>query len=83
MPKLGLLGENADIFIKSLDLGNVTQIPGVPDVSRTMTGLVSMIIDLHLKVPHLSRKFGSMKMKIVLFVSIQMMVHPRQVSYQC
>lgn len=45
-----------DAFVKSLDIGNVTQLSNVPGVSRTVTGLVFMIIDLHLRVPHLSRK---------------------------
>lgn len=56
LPKLSLSDENVDKFVKSLDIGHVNQIPGVPGVSRTVTGLVFMVIDLHLRVPHLSRK---------------------------
>ena len=56
LPKLSLSDENVDRFVKSLDIGRVTQIPGVSGVSRTVTGLVFMIIDLHLRVPHLSSK---------------------------
>ena len=56
LPKLSFSDDNVDKFVKSLDIGHVTQIPGVSGVSRTVTGLVFMIIDLHLRVPHLSRK---------------------------
>jgi hypothetical protein len=45
-----------DKFMKSLDIGDVTQLQDVNGVSRTVTGLVFMIIDLHLRVPHLRRK---------------------------
>jgi len=56
LPKLSSSDESVDRFVKSLDIGHVTQIPGVSGVSRTVTGLVFMIIDLHLRVPHLSCK---------------------------
>ena len=56
LPKLSFSADNVDKFVKRLDIGHVTQIPGVSGVSRTVTGLVFMIIDLHLRVPHLSRK---------------------------
>lgn len=56
LPKLIASDESIDRFVKSLDIGHVTQIPGVSGVSRTVTGLVFMIIDLHLRVPHLTRK---------------------------
>ncbi|KAK3745923.1 hypothetical protein QZH41_010220 [Actinostola sp. cb2023] len=45
-----------DKFVKELNIGNANQIPGVPGVSRTITGLVFMILDLHLQVPHLVKK---------------------------
>lgn len=45
-----------DKFVKELDIGTVNQIPNVPGVSRTVTGLVFMIMDLHLLVPHLAKK---------------------------
>ena len=48
--------ESVEKFVKSLDIGHVHQIPNVPGVTRTVTGLVFMIIDLHLRLPHLSRK---------------------------
>ena len=48
--------ESIDKFVKSLDIGNVNQIPGAPGVTRTLTGLVFMILDLHLKLPYLQRK---------------------------
>lgn len=56
LPKLISSDESVDRFAKSLDIGHVTQIPGISGVSRTVTGLVFMIIDLHLRVPHLARK---------------------------
>ena len=40
-------------FIKSLDIGHVCQISNYPGVSRTVTGLVFMILDLHLRLPRL------------------------------
>ena len=45
-----------DNFVKSLDICYVCQIPGYPGVLRTVTGLVFMILDLHLRLPHLKRK---------------------------
>ena len=56
LPKLSLSDEAIDRVVKSLDIGHTTQIPGVSGVSRTVTGLVFMIIDLHLRVPYLSCK---------------------------
>ena len=43
-------------FVNRLNIGHVTQLPGVAGVSRTITGLVFLIIDLHLRVPHLSKR---------------------------
>ncbi|XP_068690926.1 uncharacterized protein [Montipora foliosa] len=43
-------------FVKGLNIGMVSQIPNAPGVSRTVTGLVFMILDLHLRVPHLTKK---------------------------
>ena len=48
--------KSIETFVKSLDIGRVSQIPDVPGVTRTVTGLVFMIIDLHLQLPHLFRK---------------------------
>lgn len=42
--------------MRNLDIGHVNKIPNAPGVSRTITGLVFMIIDLHLRLPHLSNK---------------------------
>ena len=39
--------------MKSLDIGHVCQISNYPGVSRTVTGLVFMILDLHLRLPPL------------------------------
>ena len=81
LPKLSFSDDNVDKFVKSLDIGHVTQIPGVSGVSRTVTGLVFMIIDLHLRVPiFLVNLSGSMKMKIILFFSSQMMELLKQMS---
>jgi len=43
-------------FVNRLNIGHVTQLPGVAGVSRTITGLVFLMIDLHLRVPHLSKR---------------------------
>ena len=48
--------ERVDKFVKDLDIGHVNQIPNVPGVSRTVSGLVFMIIDLHLRLPYLARE---------------------------
>jgi hypothetical protein len=48
--------ESIETFVRSLDIGHVNQIPNVPGLTRTVTGLVFLIIDLHLRLPHLSRK---------------------------
>ena len=45
--------EKLEKFVKSLDIVSINQIPNVPGVSRTITGLVFMIMDLHLRLPHL------------------------------
>ena len=44
-----------DHFVKSLDIGHVCQISNYPGVSRTVTGLVFMILDLHLRLPRLQK----------------------------
>ena len=45
-----------EMFVKDLNIGHVDQIPGAPGVSRTVTGLIFMIIDLHIRVQHLAKK---------------------------
>lgn len=45
--------EKIDKFVKSLDIGHVCAIPNYSGVSRTVTGLVFMILDLHLRLPYL------------------------------
>lgn len=37
----------------SLDIGHVSEIPNYSGVSRTVTGLVFMILDLHLRLSYL------------------------------
>ena len=56
VPCITISDKRVENFVKSLDIGHVNQIPNLPGVSRTITGLVFMIIDLHLRLPHLSRK---------------------------
>ena len=48
--------ERVEKFVKTLDIGCVCQIPDVSGVTRTITGLVFMIMDLHLRLPHLCRQ---------------------------
>ena len=45
-------------LVQSLDIGHVNQVPNSPGVSRTITGLEFMIIDLHLTLPYLCRKLA-------------------------
>ena len=45
--------ENVEKFVKTPDIGSVSQIPNVPGVTRTVTVLAFMIVDLHLRLPHL------------------------------
>ena len=45
-----------DKFVKSLDIGDVTLIPGYSGVSRTITGLITMITNLHNSVDNLKTK---------------------------
>lgn len=54
LSKLSVSDESVDRFVKSLDIGHITQLPGVSGVSRTVMGLVFMIIDLHLQVESLT-----------------------------
>ena len=43
-------------FIKTLDIGDLHQIPGYCGLFRTITALTIMIIDLHLRTPSLRKK---------------------------
>ena len=52
----GATGKAVERLVNALDIGQVNQIPNVPGVSRTITGLVCMIADLHLRIPHLTNK---------------------------
>ena len=56
MPNIAISDKRVENFVRSLDIGHVNQIPNAPGVSRTITGLVFMIIDLHLRLPYLFRK---------------------------
>ena len=52
LPKI-VSDSKVDKFIKSLDIGAVSQLPGCSGVSRTITGLVYMILNLYLGTPRL------------------------------
>ena len=56
VPNIAISDKQVENFVRSLDIGHVNQIPNAPGVSRTITGLVFMIIDLHLRLPYLFRK---------------------------
>ena len=56
VPVNRISNESIEKFVQSLDIGHVNQIPNVPGVTRTVTGLVFMILDLHLRLPSLSHK---------------------------
>ncbi|CAH3162294.1 unnamed protein product, partial [Pocillopora meandrina] len=56
VPNIAISDKRVENFVRSLDIGHVNQIPNAPGVSRTITGLVFMIIDLHLRLPYLFRK---------------------------
>ena len=58
VPCITISDKMVEHFVRSLDIGHVNQIPNAPGVSRTITGLVFMIIDLHLRLPHLLRKLA-------------------------
>jgi hypothetical protein len=45
--------KSVELFVRSLDIGDVNVIPGISGVSRTITGLTTLIIDLNLKVNNL------------------------------
>ena len=47
---------NVDDFVKSLDTGHVCQIANYPGASRTVTGLVFMILDFHMRSPRLQKE---------------------------
>ena len=55
VPCITISDKRVEKFVQSLDIGHVNQIPNSPGVSRTITGLVFMIIDMDLRLPHLSR----------------------------
>lgn len=48
--------EKVEKFVKSLDRGHVSEIPNYSGVSRTVTGLVFMILDLHLHLSYLKNR---------------------------
>lgn len=48
--------EKVEKFVKSLDIGHVSEIPNYSGVSRTVTGLVFMILDLHLRLSYLKNR---------------------------
>ncbi|XP_065639723.1 uncharacterized protein LOC136072530 [Hydra vulgaris] len=48
--------ETVEKFVKSLDIGEIHQIPGFSGVSRTLTALVTIVADINLKVKTLNEK---------------------------
>lgn len=56
MPDMNVSNYKVDEFVKQLNIGVVNQIPAVPGVTRTVTGLVFMIMDLHLRIQYLYKK---------------------------
>lgn len=50
MRSVSVSHQTVDSFVKSLDIGEIHQLPGYCGVSRTVSALVSMIVDLNLKV---------------------------------
>ena len=73
--------ESINKFFKSLDIGNVNQISGVPGVITTLTGLAFLILDRHYHIYSVNL-YGLMIILTILFFSFQMMVHQRHLSYQ-
>ncbi|KAI8503262.1 hypothetical protein Bbelb_190830 [Branchiostoma belcheri] len=45
-----------DMFVKAIDIGHLHHIPRELGVTRSVTALVHMIVDLHLRVPHLEKQ---------------------------
>ena len=48
--------KKVDKFVKSLDIGHVSEIPNYLGVSMTVTGVVFMTLDLHLWLPYVRNK---------------------------
>ena len=48
--------EKVDKFVKSLDISHISEIPNFSGVSRTVTGPVFMILDLHLCLAYLRER---------------------------
>lgn len=69
--------EKVEKFVKSLDIGHVSEIPNYSGVSRTVTGLVFMILDLHLRLSYL------MITRIILLFSFPMTVPRKLVTSAC
>ncbi|XP_078680446.1 uncharacterized protein LOC144915706 [Branchiostoma floridae x Branchiostoma belcheri] len=45
-----------DRFVKSIDIGSLYHLPRELGVTRSVTALVHMVVDLHLRVPHLTKQ---------------------------
>lgn len=56
LPKI-VLDLKVDYFVRSFDIGHVSQISNYPGVSRTVTSLVSIILDLHLRFLSVTKGF--------------------------
>ena len=82
VPCITISDKQVENFVRNLDIGHVNQIPNAPGVSRTITGLVFMIIDLHLRLPHLSHKLIClMRTQIISCFNFLMMEHLNPANY--
>ncbi|XP_066293099.1 uncharacterized protein [Branchiostoma lanceolatum] len=45
-----------DMFVKSIDIGSLYHLPRELGVTRSVTALVHMVVDLHMRVPHLRKQ---------------------------
>ena len=45
--------KSVELFVRSVDIADFNIIPGISGVSRTITGLTTLIIDINLKVNNL------------------------------
>ena len=74
--------EKVGKFVKSLDIGHISEIPNLSGVSRTtVTGLVFMILDWHLRLAYLRERLIWFNENIYHFVSFNfLMMGPPETS---
>ena len=68
--------KSVELFVRSLDIGDVSIIPRISGVSRTITGLTTLIIDINLKVNNLRENLicGSTVISIILLCNFLTLV---------